>query len=383
MPEEKLPPEEFVQIHKEILEDHKSMEASEEQGLRKSYVGISQEDVEKRKEMEQIRIDKLKHALESEPQFNLENIKQEVIFAPIPDSRGFQRQLNKLTAQLEARTKEKDIAVPSKRQLRCEGRSTIDMNEGLFSYYLTNYEVARRYISEYSQLKGKEQRVKILEIGSGVGWGARYLSDSLEKDDVSLEIVATNRVVNDVDRQTLDYAREIYGKEKVLQFEEADATKLGEKFDKEEFDVVVMLETIEHLPRKIRDNCMKQISQILKGDGLLLISTPSLEGHGITESQAQDEGHVWVYGNRHDLEDLVSPYFSKTQINRLVNRQQIVAFGGLGIRARLRSLAHITGIKKPPASLYENYRYELGKAETDKIHQEAQDTYAWFVVGQR
>lgn len=304
------------------------------------------------------------------------------IFEPIPDSRIAQRELRSLTTRLESSARERGEILPSSGQLRSEGRSTVFIPEGLFSYYHANYEVTRRYIKEYAQIKDPSSPVRILEIGAGVGWGARFLSDSLEGEGIKTEMTATNRVVNKVDQDTLNYASEIYGKEN-LRFRPADATRLSGEFTDQKYDVVIMLETIEHLPLEVRQQCIQQIASVLEGGGLLVMSTPSLEGHGSTVSRKQDEGHVWVYGNRQDLEKLVSSDFSRSQVNRLNNRAQIEAFGGKGLISRIRTLSNIAGIGKIPESLYLGYNYEIGKTETDKAHQETRDTYAWLVVAQK
>ncbi len=134
---------------------------------------------------------------------------------------------------------------------REEGRSYPFIEKGLFGYCLANYEVASRYIVEYAkQYKpNKDNKMQILEIGCGVGWGAKYIKDRLESREIEhLDLIATDKITNEVDKKTLEYNKSVY-KEEGIRFEEANALDLPEKF-KDKVDIVVMNEVIEHFGQK-------------------------------------------------------------------------------------------------------------------------------------
>ena len=287
------------------------------------------------------------------------------VFGSLPDARPIQKDL--------ASRFPLDAGRLGKFKQRGEGRShPVATPESLFPYYLNNYEVARRHLESLSRELNRPLR--ILEVGCGAGWGSRFLSESLPDSD----IVATNRVVNGKDKDVLDTARTSFGKEGLI-FEEADATKLAERFGKESFDAVVMLEVIEHIPKELHDDVARQVSSILKPGGAFLMSTPAAEGYGVTTSGPQSKGHVWVYGNRPDVSDDLSPRFDVVEINRIVSKTHTSTFGRNVIREGLLAF----GFVKAPESMFSQYTYEQGDALTDEKHAREKDTCAWFAVAKK
>jgi len=287
------------------------------------------------------------------------------IFGSLPDSRLVQRDFA-LRFPL-------DTGKVGKLKNRSEGRSHPSTTpESLFPYYLNNYEVTKRHLEELTRELGRP--IRVLEIGCGTGWGSRFLSDNLPGS----EVVATNRVLNEKDREILDTARSTFSKDG-LTFEEADATKLGEQYSQGDFDAVVMLEVIEHIPQEEHSRVFQQVAEVLKPGGAILISTPSGEGYGQTKSGPQSKDHVWIYGSRRDVETELSPSFVGLEVNRIVNRTHTQTFGRNAIRQHFYSLGFI----KAPESMFGQYKYEKGNNLIDDKHVREQDTSTWIAVARK
>ena len=287
------------------------------------------------------------------------------IFGPLPDARPIQREM--------ANKSPLGGGITAGFKYRAEGRSDPSATpESLFSYYLNNYEVARRHLEELATELGRPLRV--LEVGCGTGWGSRYLSDNLPDS----EFIATNRTIGKRDREILDTARAVYSKAG-LTFSEADAAKLLEQYGADSFDAVVMLEVIEHLPKEQHWQVAQQVASILRPGGVFLVSTPAAEGYGVNASGPQSRDHVWVYGNRQDINSTLSPYFPDVQVNRIVNKKHTQTFGHNTIKYHFYSL----GVSKAPEEMYSQYTYEKGNGLTDEQHKREQDTSTWFTVGKK
>ncbi|MFV8346494.1 class I SAM-dependent methyltransferase [Flavobacterium sp. ZB4P13] len=99
----------------------------------------------------------------------------------------------------------------------------------------------------------------VLDIASGEGYGSFLLSKG-----------ATKVYGVDIDEKSINHAKVKYASSKNIEFNvgSTDAIPLADK----SVDVVISFETIEHHDK--HDLMMKEISRVLKTDGLLLISSP-------------------------------------------------------------------------------------------------------------
>jgi SAM-dependent methyltransferase len=89
-------------------------------------------------------------------------------------------------------------------------------------------------------------------------------------------------------------------------------------FPENRFDVVVMWEVIEHLPRKDVVPTLKEIKRVLRGDGSLFLSTPKFDLRSTLTDPA------WYFGHRH---------YTKKELRGILARSgffpvRIVAGGG-------------------------------------------------------
>lgn len=302
---------------------------------------------------------------EEEGEAEIPLVERKEVFGPLQDARPTKRRL----------AKEFPISRYSLGfiDFRREGRTHPSItSEALFPYTLNNCEIVLRYLRELG--KGKEGTLRVLEVGCGTGWGARYLADNLE----NVQIIATNRIINKKDEEVFEYAKKTFTTPN-LEFAEADAGELVEQYGEEEkFDAVVMLDVIEHIPQEDHSKVVEQISQIIKPGGMLLMSTPSREGYGKIESGPNSGDHVWVYGNRKDLFNLTSPHFDEIEVNRLINKIHTSTWGQSEDEDIFLALGY-----PPPKEMFTNYRYEKGDNLTDAKHIEKRDTCGWFIVAKK
>ncbi|MFQ6131472.1 MAG: methyltransferase domain-containing protein [Armatimonadota bacterium] len=100
---------------------------------------------------------------------------------------------------------------------------------------------------------------EVLDVACGTGYGCRMLLAA-----------GARRVLGvDVSRDAVDYARARYGTDR-LDFRVGDARDLT-AFGS--FDLVVSIETIEHVPDGER--CVAAAARALRSDGLYVVSTPN------------------------------------------------------------------------------------------------------------
>jgi hypothetical protein len=116
------------------------------------------------------------------------------------------------------------------------------------------FEHTHRYLFAMPFAKG----VTVLDIASGEGYGTHLLGS-----------VARHVIGIDIDEASVAHARSKYADEN-LSFLRADCTAIPLSSDS--VDLVVSFETLEHIRDHIR--FLKEISRVLKADGILVISTP-------------------------------------------------------------------------------------------------------------
>lgn len=103
---------------------------------------------------------------------------------------------------------------------------------------------------------------KILDIGSADGTFTKVVFDKSKADKI---------IGIDVLPRTVSYARRRFARSKKMKFLVADAHNLP--FKDEEFDLVVCLETLEHVedPKRV----LREIRRVLRKDGSLIVLVPS------------------------------------------------------------------------------------------------------------
>jgi len=120
---------------------------------------------------------------------------------------------------------------------------------------------------------------RILDIGCGYGWFEKKIGKK------SKEIVGI-----DLNKKDLEIAKSEC-KEKNCYFERGSALNL-KKFKKDYFDIVVMFDVIEHIPKNTEKNALREIKKVLKKRGTLIITTPA-------NNFSKFFDPAWYFGHRH------------------------------------------------------------------------------------
>jgi ubiquinone/menaquinone biosynthesis C-methylase UbiE len=116
------------------------------------------------------------------------------------------------------------------------------------------------HLARYKSVSGVVKNKVVLDIACGSGYGSRMIAN----------FGASKVIAVDNSNEAVDYAKQNYAHKKV-QFLVGDAMSLP--IDDSSIDVVVSLETIEHLhdPKKFVD----EVKRVLKKDGTFIVSTPN------------------------------------------------------------------------------------------------------------
>jgi SAM-dependent methyltransferase len=150
------------------------------------------------------------------------------------------------------------------------------------------YEHWHRYAWASQLVKDKV----VLDAACGEGYGSALLAES-----------ATSVIGVDVDADTIEHARQRYGRDG-LRFVCSDCLQLP--LDDDSVDVVVSLETLEHLAD--HDGLMAEFRRVLKADGLLVLSSPDRQQY--SEATGYDNPFHAKELNREEFEALLSRHFA-------------------------------------------------------------------------
>lgn len=137
-----------------------------------------------------------------------------------------------------------------------------------------------RYLLALHWCRDKE----VLDVACGAGYGSHIL-----------RTFAKSVIGMDIDEKALEYARKQYP---YIKFISHDITETNISFD-EPFDVVISIETFEHIPRHLIGNYLGNLKKWCREGGTIFITTP----------QRQDS--VWNYekGESHLYEYSLDEFF--------------------------------------------------------------------------
>jgi 2-polyprenyl-3-methyl-5-hydroxy-6-metoxy-1,4-benzoquinol methylase len=148
--------------------------------------------------------------------------------------------------------------------------------------YLVNPIRMYHYIVARAAGRGSHPN-RVLDVGCSSGYGTFILSHGLDQANV---------VGVDIEEEKLEDARRLFGTNGVdfRRLDILDSAKVLELVEEGgRFDVVVCLEVLEHIPRKDSEDMLRNLAELLKGGGLLFISTPNRD---IYDIGAFTEDHV-------------------------------------------------------------------------------------------
>ncbi len=119
------------------------------------------------------------------------------------------------------------------------------------------------HLNRYMQARGLCKDKKVLDIACGEGYGSFVMADAWHAQEV---------IGVDISKETIGKAEQLF-KRRNLKFMCADAMKDEELFEPKSFDLIISLETIEHLihPEKFLSNLKRWI----KDDGVIIVSCPN------------------------------------------------------------------------------------------------------------
>lgn len=166
-----------------------------------------------------------------------------------------------------------------------------------------SYEHWHRYLLAAEFVDGK----RVLDIACGEGYGSTLLARTAS------EVVGV-----DIDPQTISFNKRKYAQSSV-QFIAAPATPLPVSWSGT-FDVVVSLETIEHLSHEDQVAFLSEVARVLKPDGVFVASTPDKMTYSDIPSYANPFHVRELYVQQ--FRDLVAQHFSYTA---LLGQRTVVA----------------------------------------------------------
>lgn len=134
-----------------------------------------------------------------------------------------------------------------------------------------SYEHWHRYAFALALVENK----KVLDAACGEGFGATLLATR------AAEVTAL-----DIDAASIEHARQRYGANENVLFQQADVTRL-DAYAEASFDVIVSFETLEHVMD--HEHMLAGFVRLLKPDGILLISTPDKKNY--TEATGIENPH--------------------------------------------------------------------------------------------
>jgi 2-polyprenyl-3-methyl-5-hydroxy-6-metoxy-1,4-benzoquinol methylase len=125
----------------------------------------------------------------------------------------------------------------------------------------TGRETLRLHLERYEFAAGLASTGRLLDIACGVGYGTRLVTDRCPELDEGLGI--------DRSEEAIAHARATYANART-RYRSGDAMTFA---DEAGFDVIVSLETLEHLPRP--DAFLARLAPMLRPGGVLVASVPT------------------------------------------------------------------------------------------------------------
>ncbi len=120
---------------------------------------------------------------------------------------------------------------------------------------------------------------KILDIGCSHGWFEEFVGEKAK------EVIGI-----DLNKKDLESARKEVNKKNV-EFRKNSVLDLKE-FKENYFDIIVMFDVIEHIPKNTEKKALEEIKRVLKKNGKLLITTPANNFSNFFYP-------AWYFGHRH------------------------------------------------------------------------------------
>lgn len=148
----------------------------------------------------------------------------------------------------------------------------------------------------------KDAKIKVLDIGAGLGW----IEEELIKFS-NIEIYG-----NDFSKNSVSYLKRNFRGEYSVQ------SIYNLIYSKSYFDVIIILEVLEHIPPSKILTVLKSVNSLLKAGGILVVSVPMNEG--LETMSDNPNGHVRMY-----TEELIKTELEISDFS-IVKAKKIYAF---------------------------------------------------------
>jgi len=172
-----------------------------------------------------------------------------------------------------------------------EERLDIDEETGgniIYNEHLVRYQLASSFV------KGK----RVLDIACGSGYGSKMLAEAGAEKVIAMDASAA----------AIKSAKKNFFRDNI-EYRAGDAENIG--LEENTIDVAVSFETIEHL--KNADKFLKELSRVVKDDGVVMISTPNKAVSGQINPYHHKEY------TKEEFTDALSRYFPQLKIVKQYN----------------------------------------------------------------
>ena len=151
----------------------------------------------------------------------------------------------------------------------------------------------RRYdFSSKAIFEQKGQKPKILDFGCGSGYGSKLISEILPNSTI---------VAYDISEGAIKFAKENNAGTNII-----FTNELNNK--KNEYDVIILMDMIEHLPKKEQFETIKSL-KIMNPKAIFIISTPLNDFNGLSPT---NKYHISCFDKTH-WNEFLGNFFKKTE----------------------------------------------------------------------
>lgn len=155
-----------------------------------------------------------------------------------------------------------------------------------------------RHLCAYRFAKYFVFNKRVLDIGSGEGYGSNYLAEFAK------EVVGI-----DYDKTIIDYSKNKYKRDNLL-FRPVDINDLGTLND--EFEAVCAFQVIEHIVNA--KEFLNNVRKLLKDNGMFICSTPNRQDASPHSEVPFNKFHVKEYLSD-DFSELLKMHFKKVEMH--------------------------------------------------------------------
>ncbi len=166
--------------------------------------------------------------------------------------------------------------------------------------FKTNSIMALEHYHRYMLVEPYCKNKNVLDIACGAGYGSELMSKT-----------ASKVIGADIDPKVVEYCNSQYvqGKDRGnLHFEVKSVDAID--YSSDTFDIITCFETIEHISKQSQERAVSLFSDVLKDDGILFISTPSL----ISPLHIKDNKYHVHELSQKEFYDLLSSRFKYVRI---------------------------------------------------------------------